>query len=383
MRPGEAQSGWESEKLYSTGDEFFADVIAAMAIAQSSVDLESYIFDADVLGNRIVEALAAAARRGVQVRVLVDAIGSPLWRAAYEEALVHAGVRCKVYNENVWGRFLASRGAANQRGVGWLFRRLNQRNHRKIVLIDGRVAWLGSMNVSRVHLRAELGDRAWRDTGVKVAGPGVSILQRSFEYIWADRVERLKLRRGMNRLADSNASCVRLNTTRVLRRTFNLELRRMLQGAQRRVWVRSAYFVPNGPILRALRQAACRGVDVRVLVPSHADVVFMPWVAIALYRHLLRSGVRIFEYQPSMLHAKNLVVDEWMTVGSSNLNHRSLFHDLESDILLYSKGAKSALLAQYEEDFLKSVEVTVNSWGSVRPLRWLFGNVLLLFRYWL
>lgn len=187
----------------------------------------------------------------------------------------------------------------------------------------------------------------------------------------------------MNRLADSNASCVRLNTTRVLRRTFNLELRRMLQGAQRRVWVRSAYFVINGPILRALRQAACRGVDVRVLVPSHADVVFMPWVAIALYRHLLRSGVRIFEYQPSMLHAKNLVVDEWMTVGSSNLNHRSLFHDLESDILLYSEGAKSALLAQYEEDFLKSVEVTVNSWGSVRPLRWLFGNVLLLFRYWL
>lgn len=383
MRPGEAQAGWTSETLFGAGDEFFADVLKSIDAARVTVDFESYIFEPDALGERVIEAFCRAAARGVKVRVIVDAIGSPSWRVRYAERLAAAGVRCKIYHENSFGRYLERSEVRGHRTIAWFLRRLNQRNHRKVVLVDEEYAWLGSMNVSKVHLRSESGDKAWRDTAVRVSGAGVAILQRSFDYIWADRRERRRAGRALNRDARPEGACVRVNVTRTLRRAVYEDLQNVLESAERRIWVRSAYFVPHGAVLRALRRSARRGLDVRVLVPSRSDVVFMPWVAIALYRNLLRSGVRIFEYQPSMLHAKNLVVDDWMTVGSSNLNHRSIFHDLESDAVLCTEGARAALLKQFEEDYSASIEVHSRSWGSVRPLRWIVGNLLLLFRNWL
>ena len=383
MRPGEAQEGWKSETLFGTGDEFFADVLKRIDEARSTVDFESYIFEPDVLGDRVVATLCRAAVRGVRVRIIVDAIGSPTWRSRYVEQLTAAGAECRIYHENTLGRYLSRNEVRSRRTIAWFLRRLNQRNHRKVAIVDGEFAWLGSMNVAKVHLRSENGDRAWRDTGVRVTGSGVAILEQSFEYIWADSRERRRLRRALNRAALPERACVRVNVTRTLRAAAYRDLQRVLGGAQNRIWVRSAYFVPHGAVLRALRRSARSGIDVRVLVPSRSDVVFMSWVAIALYRNLLRSGVRIFEYQPSMLHAKNLVVDDWMTVGSSNLNHRSLFHDLESDAVLCSEPARTALLKQFEEDYADSIEVHVHSWGAVRPFRWLIGNLLLLFRYWL
>lgn len=383
MRPGEAQEGWESETLFGDGDEFFADILKSIDGARSKIDLESYIFEADALGERVAERLLLAAGRGVQVRIIVDAIGSPTWRMRYAGRLAAAGVQFKIYHENSFGRFLSRDDVRKRRTISWLLKRLNQRNHRKVVLIDDAFAWLGSMNVSAVHLRSERGESAWRDSGVRVTGSGVAILQQSFDYIWAERRERRKMRRVLNAAARPERTCVRVNITRALRRAVYEDLQSKLEGAKTRIWVRSAYFVPHGAVLRALRRGAKRGLDVRVLVPSRSDVVFMPWVAIALYRNLLRSGVRIFEYQPSMLHAKNLVIDNWMTVGSSNLNHRSLFHDLESDAVLCTESAREALLKQYEEDYANSIEVHSRSWGTTRPLRWLVGNLLLLFRYWL
>jgi cardiolipin synthase len=160
---------------------------------------------------------------------------------------------------------------------------------------------------------------------------------------------------------------VRLNTRRALRRENYLDLLVRILGAKRRIWIENAYFVPDGALIRALKVAAESGVDVKIVVPAISDVFFIPWVTAAFNLGLLRAGVKVFEYNKGMMHAKTVLIDDWGLVGSSNLNHRSLFHDLEADLVLADE---SACLSQ----------VTLDNWRSRPTLERLIGKVLLLFK---
>lgn len=275
------------------------------------------------------------------------------------------------------------RGAAtSRRPQRWkqLMRRLNSRNHRKVCIIDAEVALLGSMNVCDAHLASIVGVAAWRDTGVVVEGDPVSRLVDGFEAIWGGPLRRLRQRLKLRRSRKRGARLIRLNSSRRERKENYVDLLFRIVNATEKIWITNAYFVPDGSLVRALRAAAQGGVDVRIMVPGFSDVIFMPWIASAFHLGLLKAGVRIFEYRRSILHAKTMVIDSWGLVGSSNLNHRSLLHDLEVDVVVKTDEARNVVERQFIEDMGNSVEVTLETWSHRPYIERILGRLLLLFR---
>jgi cardiolipin synthase len=375
---------WTSEKLFFSADAYFEDLLGAVAQARTSVRFESYIFADGRLATRVRTILMDAARRGVDVRLLVDGFGSPFWGGGDAEVLSATGVRCQVYWPAPWALWQWSFAEDYARSwwgpLRWLFRafvHMNRRDHRKLCVVDDHAAWLGSMNVSDQHLSRLAGGDGWRDTGVRVEGPPVATLGALFDRCWDERktpppadFRRLKGPRSWA------LAVVRSNETRRRRRGFARDLVWRIGATRGRVWITNAYFVPALSLLRALQRAAKGGADVRVLLPEKSDIPMMGWVASSFYALLLKSGVRLFEYRAGVLHAKSVLLDRWAMVGSSNLNQRSLRHDLELDVALHKPASIDTLAARYLIDLERSHEIDPKTWeGSSRlrrALGWLF-----------
>jgi cardiolipin synthase len=371
---------WHRVAVYNDGDRFLAALESAIREARSSIDMESYIFMLDQAGERVLNALEEATGRGVRVRLAVDGIGSSTWTRALRERATNGRILFKVYHELPWERWWrGGRAGSGRRKLSSVLRRLNARNHRKVCIIDGVRAFVGSMNVAAYHLSEVAGRHAWRDTGVMVEGEDVSVLADSFEEVWIGSLRRL--RRRLKRKRAQSSELVRLNVRHKQRQANYVDLLVRVVRARRRVWITNAYFVPDGSILRALAIAAQSGVDVRIIVPRFSDVVFMPWVASAFHLGLLRAGVKVFEYQRSILHAKTMLIDEWTLVGSSNLNHRSLLHDLEADVVLADEGACTSLEQQFLHDCDDSLQITLENWRARPFVERALGRALLAFRY--
>jgi cardiolipin synthase len=160
-----------------------------------------------------------------------------------------------------------------------------------------------------------------------------------------------------------------------------LDLLVRMLAARERIWIENAYFVPDGSLIRVLRVAAESGVDVKIVVPAFSDVVFIPWIASAFHLGLLNAGVQVFEYTKSVLHAKTMIIDEWGLVGSSNLNHRSLLHDLEVDAVLTNAESCRSLREQFERDLLSCRRITLENWNQRPLVERLIGRMLLAVRH--
>jgi cardiolipin synthase len=354
---------WDEEKVYFNTNNYFASVVLAIDSAQSTVDVEMYIFSRDRIGGVVLSALTRAASRGVSVRLILDGMGSPSWRRADLQALAKENVFVRVYHpvprpfsqlfQQTWPRpaFAVK-----------LLLNINRRNHKKLVLIDQKKAFAGSMNVSDEHA-------TWRETSVLVKGDDVRELQAYFEVTWSKSFF-LGLKPSMPftqaSIRSTALSLVRTNITRKLRRHHNNELIARIQSAKKRVWLTSAYFVPSPRMISSLIRAARSGVDVRVLLPRKSDVKLVRWVSILSYWPLLGGGVSIYEYLPSMMHAKTTLIDRWATIGSTNLNHRSLYHDLEVDIVLKKTNTIKDLADQFRLDQQASEKIT-QYWLDCRP----------------
>jgi cardiolipin synthase len=368
---------WDSEELFFNGDDYFKSVLAGLKQAQGAVEFETYIFDVDPIGETIENALLETANRGVKVRLIVDGIGSSYWIERRAKLLEASGVQVRVYHPvriiPFLFRFLNRIGFSlhiDERDAGTLSR-LNRRTHRKMCLIDGTSAWVGSINISANHSGKFSGALAWRDTGAKVTGRSVQELVRSFNAVW-NRSHNLRgKRRWRESLFDLKSRKQRISPLVRLNQTLNLRRRNFhdfvsrIRRAQKQVWISNAYFAPSKPVTRALIGAAKRGVDVRLLVPQKSDVFFMPWIAINHYHTLIKNGVRIFEYTPRFLHAKSAIVDDWTIVGTSNLNWRSLLHDFEVDVCLTLPASVQALEKQFVVDLKNSEEIKVARRGPV------------------
>lgn len=379
-----APAAWRSENLFFDGDAFFKSLLDALGSARRSIQLESYIFERDELGQRVARQLVEAARRGVDVRVIVDGIGSAGWEARFGDWLRHNGVRYKVYHQLPWERYSMAAALARFSGFFSLLEKINQRNHRKLCIIDGQRAFIGSMNISTVHLPSLQGSWAWRDLAICVEGEAVSELAAAFEHSWSSRRQRVAswLRRPRQG-RPGRTLLVRHNSWRGLReRNYRDLLKRML-SAKHRIWITNSYFVPPGSLLRALKHAAQHGVDVRLLVPRQSDVYFLPWVTAAFYFGLHRAGARVYEFLPAMLHAKSMLIDDWAIVGSSNLNHRSIFHDLEADVVVTGPQTREALVEAFLKNLEQSHEIFSSGWRERSCWERLLGRLALLGRYWL
>ena len=386
--PGPA-GGWQSEHITADFDDYLSALEKDLAQAKRLIVLEVYIFGDDAIGRRIESALIAAVKRGVRVLVAVDGIGSGAWLERAASGVSRQGVHVRVYHPTPWQltRFpipTRQRLAA----AGRWFRCFNRRNHRKMCAIDGRLAWVGSMNLTHEHSAALMGDHAWRDTVARVEGDGVRVLMRAFIAAWrrswrvigprlypSFSVRSLHLSQPLNGL-------VRLNHGLRMRRLYYHDLLARITHARQRVWIANAYFVPQGSLIKALGAAAANGADVRVIVPAQSDVWFMSYVAATFADALAQVGVRLLKYQPRMLHAKTMLIDDWVSIGSTNLNHRSLRHDLEADVVLTTPASLRAVENIFQEDLAVSLDLTAVSHRPNWRVR-AIGNFMLLLRRWI
>lgn len=304
--------------------------------------------------------LDEAAARGVRVRVLLDGIGSSTWTYA-EVAAELKRAAFRFFHPLPWQRENGWISTPYHRWLVGLWK-LNRRNHRKVCIIDGARAFVGGMNLSSLHSRAISGESAWRDTTVEVSGLEVSALTQAFATAW-NCYDRL-VQRSDKEVEPS--ALVRLSLSQSQRQALLQDLVARIHAAKQRIWITNAYFVPTLRLARALSRAAASGTDVRLILPRKSDVWGIRWAIHSLYFYLLSAGVKVHEYRPAVLHAKVLLIDDFVIVGSSNLNHRSLLRDLEVDVVLTKAESVREIEARFEQDLGVSEEITLKAWTK-RP----------------
>lgn len=314
-------------RLLQSGGEFFPALIAAIDAAQSEVRLETYIFNADPSAETVRDALIRAAQRGVQVNLLIDGVGSREFPADWRRNLQQGGVNLMVYRPLVMGWL------ANPRSL--------RRLHRKLAVIDARLALVGGMNLIDDFEPVRF-DAPRLDFSVEVQGPLLAAIHQDMHKLWR-LVALSKLKPNAHGAARSPtwpvdghmraAYVVRDNFTH--RRDIERNYLAALARAQKTIVIANAYFLPGRRFRKLLKLAAARGVEVRLLVQGHTDHPLFQAAARALYRDLLADGVKIFEYRASELHAKVAVIDgHWATVGSSNIDPFSLLLAREANVII-------------------------------------------------
>lgn len=372
------------QTIFLNGQDYFSALLSDIYQAQHSILLETYIYSPDSVGETIAKALLAARERNVQVQVLIDGAGSPLWGGQIAKQLEQAGVQTRIFHPFPWSLWQWSRSHVKTPALLkaiYLLLKINSRNHRKVCVIDDKIAYIGSFNISKVHLSQEEGGDNWRDTAVRIEGINLNELIRAFNSAW----EHNPIQERIQNIFRTNIKhpIIRINNTRFRRRTLYRELLHRISQCKSKIWMTNAYFIPDNFLLKHLSEAANRGVDVRILLPKKSDIFFMPWASSIFYLFLLKTGVRVFEYLPSMLHAKSLILDDWMIVGSSNLNHRSLLHDLEVDVEIRDPEAKIKIEQAFLADLANSEELSVQQWYLRPRYQRIFGNFFLYLKYWI
>jgi cardiolipin synthase A/B len=330
-------------RLLIDGPEAYGAMLDVIAGAGRWIHFENYIIRADAAGRRFAEALARRARDGVHVRVLHDGLGSFATPRSYWRYLRAAGVEVRPF------RPLSAVDLVSNLS----------RNHRKLVVADGSRAVLGGLCIgcewTGEHAK---GGHPWRDTAVEIAGPAAAVLDQAFANTWELAKGRLPDEDIAGRVAPQGEAEVRVIGGEPGRERTYRVIELLAAGCINRLWITDAYLVAPPRLFQALRDAARDGVDVRLLVPGSSDLPFVRNLSRIGYRELLRSRVRIFEWDGPMLHAKTIVADgRWTRVGSSNLNPSSLVGNWELDVLVEDGGLADAMERQFRLDVARSREV--------------------------
>lgn len=338
--------------LLADSDRIFRRMLAAIEAARETVLLEMYLVESGTVARRFIDALAECARRGVRVCVLLDSFGSLRLAGADRRRLLASGAHLTFFNPIAW-----------RKRLGNLLR-----DHRKLLVIDGGIAFIGGVGLADEFIDGRHGRLAWRDLMLEIRGPVVSDWQKVFVHSWrrgggdpdvaAARPDLPDPR------ADSEGLLGRVALSEAgLRSVLANDVVHRINGALHRAWIMSAYFVPSRRFRKALRRAARRGVDVRLLVPGRKTD--HPWVRQAarrFYGKLLRNGVRIFEYQPRVLHAKMTLCDDWISIGSSNLDRWSFRWNLEANQEIDGAALASLAAQIFEADCAESEELNRRRW---------------------
>jgi cardiolipin synthase len=350
--------------LLFDGPATMREMMASARTATNSINLETYIFDQDKVGIEFADLLIEKQRQGVQVNIMVDAVGAIATPAAFFDRMRAAGIRVVIFNP-------VNPAKAKR---NW---DLNNRNHRKLMVVDGRVAFTGGINISSTYANSSLfrsrqragnvdGSKVgWRDTHVKIEGPAVAPLQYSFVNLWvqqeggelpkADYFPALppagdKLIRVLAGNPEGDSDIYKALVVSITE-------------AKKSIHITSAYFVPDQQIVDALAGAAKRGVDVKLVLPGVSDHSMIRYAGQGFYDQLLRAGVKIFELQVAVLHAKTAVIDgAWSTIGSANIDRRSFLHNYELNVVVMDPAFGRDMESAFDEDLRDSKEVTLEKW---------------------
>jgi phosphatidylserine/phosphatidylglycerophosphate/cardiolipin synthase-like enzyme len=326
---------------------FFARMLQAIEGAHAYVLLEMYLIASGALATRFITALCGARQRGVRVCVLLDGFGALGLRRADRRRLRAAGVELRFFNPLAAGK-----------GIGNLLR-----DHRKLLLADGRVAFVGGAGLTD-EFAPEAPRGPWRELMLEIEGPVVADWQRAFARTWRRFGAELALPEAAPCAPDPHGAPGRLALSEARQRSVLASgVLRRIDRACARVWIMSAYFVPSRRFRKVLRRTARRGVDVRLLLPGpRTDHPWVRQAARRFYGKLMRSGVAIWEYQPHMLHAKMILCDDWVSVGSSNLDRWSFRWNLEANQEIASAAAAEAAAQLFMADFGASRQISRRRW---------------------
>ena len=338
-------------RLLENGDGIFPEMLGSIAAARASINLEIYIFDHGAIATRFAEALEERARAGVDVRLLVDAWGSDL--GPLESGLVAAGVRVRIYKPlRIYS-----------------IDRVGNRTHRRILTIDGKIGFCGGVAIDDRWKGNARDPSEWRDTMIRVEGPVVIQLQHVFAQDWVHTTgEVLNGDRQFPAVAPAGSM---LAQAIAAARADSISMSKLvlymaIQAARRSIWIENAYFVPDRQIREGLVQAARRGVDVKVIVPgAHTDSPNVRLASRYHYGDLLEAGVAIYEYRPTMMHNKVMVVDQvWTTVGSINFVNRSMKKNAEVNIAVYDRAFAGEMEKMVLADLARCDVLTLAGWNK-------------------
>ena len=349
--------------LLFDGPQTMASMLQAIAAAKNNINLETYIFDQDTLGIEFADTLIAKQQQGVAVSIMYDSVGTLGVPQAFFERMRSAGIRLLAFNPV---------NPAKLHGRQW---KLNNRDHRKVLIVDGKVAFTGGVNISDTYSRGSLfrskarptdkSQVGWRDTHVKVEGPAVAAFQWMFVQAWA--------RQDASDLPDADffppLAAAGDKLVRVLASdpggSFEIFKAYILAigQAQKTIHMTAAYFVPDAQTIAALCGAAGRGVDVKVVLPGPSDSGLVSYAGHQLYQQLLACGVKIHRLRLAVLHAKTAVIDgNWSTVGSTNIDMRSFAHNSELNVVVLGDAFGHDMENAFTEDLNDSREITLAQW---------------------
>ena len=358
-----------NETIYINGDDFFNSLKKSIIEAKSFIHLETYIFEQDQTGKVILVLLAEAVKRGVRVQLLLDGVGCVSWTFADASAWREKGIELKFFHALPWQK--------NPSAIWKLltlkkiiigFFKLNRRNHRKICLIDDDQVFVSSMNISDRHLPSICGHLAWRDVAVKIQGSSSEnyFLEACDAWNFSQQHHGLRWRK----------------ISRQKKQDFDLLLEQ-IKLAKNKIWITNPYFVPDLRLTRAICNSAKNGVDVKILLPSRTDIVGLKFATESFYHALLAFKVEIYEYNSTMLHAKILIVDDWVSLGSFNLDFRSIFYNLETTAVLNKVENIEIMKQQFVSDIKISNKIELNSWKERSWMHRSLEKFFLLFQGWL
>jgi cardiolipin synthase A/B len=340
-------------------------MMAAVTVAKDSINLETYLFDQDPLGMKFAELLIAKQKSGVQVNIIYDCVGTLGTPQAFFDRMQDAGIRLLPFQPV----------SPTHRPWRW---RLNNRDHRKILVVDGKVAFAGGVNITKAYAsnsgfrsQSKTGTQlGWRDTHIQIEGPAVAALQWMFLDNWASQKEGdIPARDYFPTLTPKGNKVLRVlrsqpgSNSEVFKAYFLA-----IHGATKSIHITAAYFVPDKQVMKALHDAANRGVEVKIILPSVSDSWFASNAGHSLYTQMLKAGIKVFELKTSVLHAKTAVIDgNWSTVGSTNMDTRSFLHNKEVNVVVMGDDFGNEMESAFQEDLKDSKEIIREQWKH-RPL---------------
>lgn len=362
-------SGGNSLRLLTDGNVCFGEFIRAIKSARTSINLETYIFNSDETGWEIAGLLAGKARDGVEVNVIYDAVGCLRTSPALFQHMKQYGVELIEYHPLVpWRKY-------------W---NISFRDHRKILVVDGKTAFLGGINIGNDYAGKRAGGEEWRDTHLRIEGPAVRDIQFYFIENWfRNGGVLIDNNRHFPSLKDTGKKLLMVLSSRSRRNVLPIQQSYLsaIKYAKSTIYITNAYFIPDAKIYRALVRAARRGVDVRVLLPEKSDVPIVKYASRYLYKKYLKHRIRVFEYTKSVLHAKTAVVDGiWSTVGSSNLDRISFRRNLEVNAIILDQEFGEKMERTFFGDLKRSRELSLDHWVKRFVLEYIAEWVCYRFR---
>lgn len=339
------------------GENFYAAELDAIANARKNINIEAYIWAKGELTQRFIAALAARARAGVQVRIVLDAVGSFATRISDFEPLTAAGGKVAFYHPLRW----------------YNFDRYNNRTHRELIVVDGRLAFMGGAGFADHWLKAEQGRPRWRDTMARIEGPIVNALQGTFVENWVESSGELLVEADfyppLEKVGEVPAFVVTSSAGRGKATRARMMFQALIAAANRTIYMSTPYFLPDVAARAELIEAAKRGVQIKIITPGmKSDHAVTRSSSRRLFGDLLANGIEIYEYQPAMIHAKILLIDgEWSVMGSTNFDNRSFELNDELNLTAFDGEMTRGLTEQFHADLQSSKRITLEQWQR-RPL---------------